>query len=179
VAHFARFVRATKAPARDSVLANQPEARHGSEVFDRIGCASCHVRAFTTAPAGTRINGGALLIPAELGDRTFHPFGDFLLHDVGTGDGIVMAMEEHYGHNMYRYSWKGLSPNAFQQTQNKVRTAPLWGLRLRTRLMHDGTTVTIADAIARHGGEAAAEAKQFKKLSEKDRNALLQFLRSL
>jgi len=161
------------------VLANRSGAQHGSAVFDRIGCASCHVRTLTTARAGTRINGGAFVIPPELGNKTFHPFGDFLLHDVGTGDGIVMAMEEHYGRNMYKYHWKDVTADAFQQTANKVRTAPLWGLRLRTRLMHDGVTVTVADAIARHRGEAAAEAQRFRQLSESDRQALLEFLRSL
>src|SRR5208282_4386274 len=53
--HFARFVRATKAPARDSQLADGAVARKGSDLFDKIGCATCHVQALTTAPAGTKI----------------------------------------------------------------------------------------------------------------------------
>ena len=179
VDHFARFIRATKAPARDTVLANTAAARRGSRLFDRIGCASCHVRTLTTAPAGTKVNGGLWTVPAELGQRSFHPFGDFLLHNVGTGDGIVMATQEHYGPNMYKFTWAHFSATAFQQTRNKVRTAPLWGVRLRTRLMHDGATVTLKDAIARHRGEAAEEAKRFKALSPSDQGALLEFLRSL
>src|SRR5207245_1659970 len=103
---FARFVRATKAPPRDTVLAKTPKARAGSALFDKIGCAVCHVRALTTAPAGTPINGGKLTIPPALGEKTFHPFGDFLLHNVGTGDGIVMAMPEHYGRNVYQTTWR-------------------------------------------------------------------------
>src|SRR6266480_3539078 len=55
---FARFLRATKAPARDTVLAATPAARRGSELFDAIGCATCHVRTLVTAAAGTAINGG-------------------------------------------------------------------------------------------------------------------------
>lgn len=98
--HFARFLRATKAPARDMVLAKAAEAMRGSEVFDSLGCATCHVRSLTTAPAGTKINGGTFTIPDALGGKTFHPFGDFLLHNVGTGDGIVMSFGEHYGPNM-------------------------------------------------------------------------------
>ena len=97
---FTRFIRATKAPARDNVLAETAKARRGSQVFDRIGCASCHVRTLTTAPAGTKINGGTYAIPEAIGRKAFHPFGDFLLHDVGTGDGIVIPMPEHYGRAM-------------------------------------------------------------------------------
>src|SRR2546429_653017 len=89
---FARFLPATKAPARDTLLAATPAARRGSELFDAIGCATCHVRTLVTAAAGTAINRGTDTIPPALGQKAFHPFGDFLLHNVGTGDGIVMAM---------------------------------------------------------------------------------------
>ena len=177
--HFARFIRATKAPARDAVLAETPKALRGSQLFDKIGCATCHVRSLTTAPAGTKINGGTFTIPDALGQKTFHPFGDFLLHNVGTGDGIVMAWQEHYGANMYKYKWKELSQDAFQKTRNKVRTAPLWGVRLRTRLMHDGASVTFLDAISRHRGEAGQVTRRFQALSSKDKEALFEFLRSL
>jgi CxxC motif-containing protein (DUF1111 family) len=179
VDRFARFIRATKAPARDTILAAAVRARRGSMLFDAVGCASCHVRTLTTGPAGTPIDGGKFIIPPALGERSFHPFGDFLLHDVGTGDGIVMATQEHYGRTMSKYKWKNLSTAAFQSTQNEVRTAPLWGVRLRTRLMHDGASVTLGDAIRRHRGEASEEARRFKALPPSDQEAVLEFLRSL
>ena len=179
VERFARFIRATKAPARDEVLAKTDRARRGSDVFDRIGCASCHVRTLTTAPAGTKIHGGTYAIPEALGGKSFHPFGDFLMHDVGTGDGIVVPVPEHYGRAMSRLQWKSSSPQNFHDNRNRVRTAALWGLRLRTRLMHDGESVTPADAIRRHRGEAKSSAGRFALLSAADRAALLEFLRSL
>ncbi len=128
---FARFMRATKAPARDRVLAATPQATRGSVLFDSIGCALCHVRTLTTAPAGSAINGGTFTIPAALGDKVFHPFGDFLLHDVGTGDGIAVAMQEHYGRKVYQVLWTELALDSIARARNKVRTAPLWGVRLR------------------------------------------------
>lgn len=176
---FARFMRATKAPARDAVLAATPKAARGSKIFDKIGCAACHVRSLTMAPPGTKINGGTFTIPDALGRKTFHPFGDFLLHNVGTGDGIVMAWQEHYGRSMYKYSWKNLSKDEFQKTRNKVRTAPLWGVRLRTRLMHEGATLTFRDAILRHRGEASQVTQRFNVLSRGEQEALFEFLRSL
>src|SRR5262249_37175176 len=89
---FARFVRATKAPPRDAKLAQTEDAIKGSALFDSIGCATCHVRTLETAPAGTKVNAGAFTVPEAVGGRVFHPFGDFLLHDVGTGDGIAVAV---------------------------------------------------------------------------------------
>ena len=176
---FTRFMRATKAPARDAQLAETPLAKRGSELFDKIGCATCHVRSLTTAAAGTKINGGTFTIPDALARKAFYPFGDFLLHDVGTGDGIVMAMQEHYGRNMYQIQWKNLSLESFGSTQNKVRTAPLWGVRLRPQLMHDGQSVTLRDAILRHLGEAEDVTQRFKKLMRNDQEALIEFLKSL
>src|SRR6266481_625777 len=67
VDHFARFMRATKAPARDKQLAETPLAKRGSDLFDKIGCAVCHVRTLFTAAAGTKINGGAYTIPTAIG----------------------------------------------------------------------------------------------------------------
>src|SRR5712664_368005 len=176
---FARFVRATAAPARDSQTAQTSKARQGAELFDKVGCDTCHVQTLTTAPAGTKINGGTFTIPPPLGGKQFHPYGDFLLHDVGTGDGIVQSMTEHYGKNMYRITWKNLSISEFNNTANKIRTAPLWGVRLHSRLMHDGASVTLLDAILRHHGEAEHVTEKFEKLKPGDKEALLEFLRSL
>ena len=176
--HFARFVRASKAPAPDSSLAQSPSARHGSELFDKIGCAVCHVRSITTAPAGTKVNGGAYTVPATLGGKTFHPFSDFLLHDVRTGDGIVIPTIEHYGRSARSMPMQCSSEN-FQKTENRIRTAPLWGLRLRSRLMHDGASLTLRDSVLRHGGEASEATKDFRKLSVKDQQSVLDFLSSL
>jgi CxxC motif-containing protein (DUF1111 family) len=174
-----RFVRALKAPSRDPQLAGTPAARNGSELFDRVGCASCHVRSLKTAATGTRIDGGTFAISPALGSVTFHPYSDFLLHDVGTGDGIVQANPEHYGRWLSQQMAGYLAKQHLESTQNKVRTAPLWGVRLRPRLMHDGASLTLRDAILRHRGEAYDESKRFDRLSQQDQEALLEFLRSL
>ena len=177
--HFARFVRATEAPARDAQLAQTTNARHGAELFDKVGCDICHVQTLTTAPAGTKVNGGAYTLAPALGGKQFHPYGDFLLHNVGTGDGIVVAMLEHYGKRMYQTTWKDFSISEFNSTGNKLRTPPLWGVRLHSRLMHDGASTTLLDAILRHHGEAEHVTKKFERLKPSEKDALLEFLRSL
>jgi CxxC motif-containing protein (DUF1111 family) len=177
--HFARFVRATKAPARDSQLASGTVAKKGEGLFDKIGCATCHVETLTTAPAGTKINGGTFTIPVALGSVTFHPWGDFLMHDVGTGDGILQATREHYGKRVFQMMSDYLSKQDFESSRNKIRTAPLWGVRLRPRLMHDGASLTLRDAIQRHQGEAMHVSQKFEKLKREDQEAIIEFLKSL
>ncbi len=179
VDHFARFIRASKAPPRDSKLASSEQSQKGSKVFDKIGCAECHVRTLRTAPAGTKINGNTYTIPDALGGKTFYPYSDFLLHNIGTGDGIVVPMVEHYGQKMYQINWKNFSGQSFHNAQNKLRTAPLWGIRFRNRLMHDGESTTMRDAILRHREEAQESAHRFERLSAADQRAILEFLSSL
>ena len=157
--HFAQFVRGTKVPPRDTALAATPAALAGEHLFDRVGCGACHVSSITTAPPGTVIDGGTFAVPVALGNKIIHPYSDFLLHDVGTGDGIVQA-----------------GP---QDTANKLRTAALWGLRMRPRFMHDLRSLTLQDAIERHDGEAEHVARRFRDLSETEKQQLLSFLESL
>ncbi len=176
---FARFMRATKAPARDAQLASSAAAQKGLTLFDKVGCVSCHVAALTTASAGTKINGGTFTIPPALGSITLHPYGDFLMHNVGTGDGILQATREHYGRQVFQQMASYLSKQDFESSRNKIRTAPLWGVRLRPRLMHDGASLTFLDAIKRHQGEASHVIQQFEKLKHPDQEAIIEFLKSL
>ena len=157
--HFAQFIRGTMVPPRDAVLAATPAALRGGELFRQVGCAVCHVVSITTAPAGTVIDGGMFTVPEALGDKIIHPFSDFLLHDIGTGDGIVQV-----------------GP---QDTANKLRTAPLWGVRTKARFMHDLGSLSLENAIARHDGEAHDAAEDFRELSPAQREALITFLKSL
>ena len=176
---FARFIRATKSPARDAQQAGSAAAKAGETLFAKVGCDICHVSTLTTAASGTVINGGKYTIPDALGSKTFHPYSDFLLHDIGTGDGIVVAMQEHYGKRMYQTQWKDLSLELNQATANRMRTAPLWGVRVQPMLMHDGASLTFRDAILRHRGEASNVTERFENLSEADQSAIIEFLKSL
>src|SRR6201987_4067846 len=157
--HFAQFIRGTMVPPRDEVLAAPADAHRGQDLFKRVGCATCHMPSITTAPAGTVIDGGMFTVPEALGDKIIHPFSDFLLHDIRTGDGIVQV-----------------GP---QDTADKLRTAPLWGLRTKSRFMHDLKSLSLQDAIERHRGEASEVERRFDELSPQERGALRTFLKSL
>jgi CxxC motif-containing protein (DUF1111 family) len=84
-------------------------------------------------------------------------FSDLLLHDVGTGDDIEQA------------DAKG----------NEIRTPPLWGLRFRRPLLHDGSAPSVERAIERHGGEASQVRDRYTRLMAGEKADLLAFLKSL
>jgi CxxC motif-containing protein (DUF1111 family) len=154
--NLALFMRATKVPPRGPVTA---QVNQGQAIFETIGCATCHVSTLVTAPAGTAIHGGAYVISAALGSKQFHPFGDFLLHDIGTGDGIQQ--------------------NGPADTAYKIRTAPLWGLRTRTQLLHDASAMTLEQAIQKHTHEAVSQAQKYNQLTPAQKQLLNVFLNSL
>ena len=208
--HFASFMRSLKAPARDAIAAATPEAKRGADVFARIGCATCHVDTIVTGKSPA-VPGGPGLHPDAVENRTIHPYSDFLLHNVGTGDGIAIALVEHFGRERVEKRMREEKaaetlkapakaedecsesfqtavaegerhPRLLRDTlcaRNKIRTAPLWGLRLRSRLMHDGLSVTVDDAIRRHKREASDVTARFLKLKPADQKAVLAFLGSL
>jgi CxxC motif-containing protein (DUF1111 family) len=124
------------------------------------------VTTIKTLPEGSSINGGKFTVPEALANKLIHPFSDFLLHDVGTGDGIVEI--------------------SIQSTRNKIRTVPLWGTGARMQklgtnmvFLHDGSARTMEEAIQRHAGEAALVIEKYRTLAADQKQQLLKFLESL
>jgi CxxC motif-containing protein (DUF1111 family) len=130
-------------------------ARRGRELFDDLGCASCHTPTLVT---------GDHALP-QLAGQTIHPYSDLLLHDVG--DLLTDARRD------------------FLAIGVEWRTPPLWGLGLaqvvnpNATFLHDGRARTIAEAILWHGGEAKAARDAFRLAPRRDRDALIAFLETL
>ena len=219
VESFTRFMRSTKAFPRDPDLVNTPDAIAGEALFRNnklLGCAICHQPDYTTPPAGSPIltldkkRGSDMeTVPAALGDKVFHPYSDFMLHDVGTGDGIAQTQHANLpakdqstvekisektrteyrlgrvdssAEKDNRRMLKPTDPpvnDLDQRTSNKMRTAPLWGLRSRPQLMHDGMSLTVEDAILRHAGQAEGVRLKYEALSSDQKRQLDVFLKSL
>ena len=154
---FANFMRmlAPPTPAPDTTsIAN------GRATFTKVGCAHCHTPSLTT---GKMIASGSSTVPsAALSNQTAHLWSDLLVHHMG----------------------KGLADSVTQGAAgpDEFRTAPLWGVGQRIFFMHDGRTTNLLEAIQEHkspGSEANKVIEQFHKLSNQDRQDVLNFLRSL
>jgi CxxC motif-containing protein (DUF1111 family) len=148
------YLKTLKAP----IQRNQTDADiiSGKQVFTSIGCAKCHVPQLTTGSSSI----------ATLSNKTFFPYSDLLLHDMGAGlndgytEGTALPQE-----------W---------------RTPPLWGLGLSKNsqggqyfLLHDGRAKSIEDAIILHGGEAQTIKNNFLQLTAGEKEKLIKFLESL
>ncbi len=148
------YLKTLKAPIPRG--SHQEEIIAGKSIFMEIGCAKCHRPEMKT---------GASSI-AALSDKTFHPYTDLLLHDMGPG------LDDGYTEGSAKTSeWK---------------TPALWGLGLSKFsqgggyfLLHDGRARSIEEAILLHGGEGDTSRQNFESLSSDERTKLIKFLESL
>jgi CxxC motif-containing protein (DUF1111 family) len=159
---FAVFMTSLAPPPRD--LSNQIEVTRGAPLFANTGCAGCHVATTFRTPANPArldIDGTGVETIRVPGNFDFNPYSDFLTHDMGAlGDQI------------------GNDGDSLAATR-RMRTAPLWGIRFRNHLLHDGRAGDIATAIRAHAGQAAASRDAFNALSGAQQHSLTEFVRSL
>jgi Di-haem oxidoreductase, putative peroxidase len=159
---FSDFMRGLAPPP---TLPQNTSAQNGSKLFTSMGCAGCHTPSMTTSsnPASliAASTGGIPIsqtLNSALANQTFHPYSDFLLHDMGSlGDGITSGTA---GPTM-------------------MRTVPLWGLRAKSQLLHDGRASDIPTAIKLHDGQGKPAAQAFNKLDAQQQLDVVNFLNTL
>lgn len=148
------YLQTLKAP----IQRNQSDAivNQGATVFNQINCTGCHKSELKTGYSPIK----------ALSNKTFAPYTDLLLHDMGSG------LDDGYTEGSAKtYEW---------------RTPPLWGIGLSEGsqggnyfLMHDGRARSIEEAILMHGGEATNSKTNYLQLSQSEKEALLKFIKSL
>jgi CxxC motif-containing protein (DUF1111 family) len=150
---FAFFMRllAPPAPSADTP-GGATSIKAGREVFTSVGCAHCHTPTLSTGPSAI----------AALSNQRVNLFSDLLIHDMGAelADGVSQG----------------------EAGPREFRTAPLWGLGQRIFFLHDGRTSNLITAIKAHASsesEANSVVDSFLRLSEKEKQDMLNFLRSL
>ena len=132
------------------------QVSRGEALFEEAGCAACHV---------PRMVSGAHPDQPMLSYMIFHPYADFLLHDMG----------------------KGLADDRpdFEASGREWRTPPLWGIGLTEQIgkhaffLHDGRARGLMEAILWHGGEATSARRKVRAMDKAERTALIAFLNSL
>lgn len=148
------YMRTLKAPERRNP--DDTDVIEGEKIFTQIGCNGCHISSFTTSSSDI----------TALSNQTFHPYSDFLLHDMGP------SLDDGYPEG--------------GANSNEWRTPPLWGIGLakdsqggQLFLLHDGRATSFEEAISFHEGEASGKKVAFNLLSDQQKKQLIKFLESL
>jgi CxxC motif-containing protein (DUF1111 family) len=148
------YMTTLKAPPRRNT--SDPDVLAGETIFSQVGCASCHRPSLQTG----------FSVIAPLSNKTFFPYTDLLLHDMGP------QLDDGYS--------EGSAASA------EWRTTPLWGVGLGADsqggsmfLMHDGRAHSYDEAINLHGGEGTASRSAYQGLSQNEKDQLIKFLESL
>ena len=190
-------------PVPGRVIPNDPEVEsavlHGEQLFRDIGCATCHVPALPLTalawiytepnpynPPGNLRDGEAPTLAIDLtsdelpgprlkineyGAVMVPAFTDLKLHDICTGPGDpnaeLLDQQEVVG-----------SSNFFAGNR-KFITRKLWGLANQGPFMHHGKFTTMREAILAHSGEALDSRVAFEAMNSKERDYVIEFLKSL
>lgn len=148
------YLRTLKAPKRRNE--GDAEVVAGKALFNNSKCASCHKPEWTTPNSDV----------AALANKTFFPYTDLLLHDMGSG------LDDGYTEG--------------QALTSEWKTPPLWGIGLAKKsqggqyfLMHDGRARSIEQAILMHGGEATGSKNAYQQLTTGEKQKLIKFIESL
>ena len=134
-------------------------ALRGKKLFSDVGCALCHTPKMQTAP---------VMNSPVLQSRPVNLYSDMMVH--------------HMGPNLADDITQGNAGG------DEFRTTPLWGVGQRMFFIHDGRTSDLLRAIRSHASpgsqkyppsEANRVIDTFNELSAADKQAILDFLRSL
>ncbi len=157
IVEFANFMRFLAPPAQLTTgIPGNPSPQsiqQGAAIFSQIHCDMCHTPTLKT---------GSSAFTSALSNQNAALFSDLLVHHMGSG----------------------LADNVSQGSAgpDEFRTAPLWGLGQRVFFLHDGRTSDLVQAVEEHkspGSEADKVIDRYNRLKPKDKQDLINFLRSL
>ena len=192
-------------PVPGQVIPNDPDieraVRQGEKLFRQIGCATCHIPALPLSrrnwvytepnPFNPPMNlreGDAPTLKVDLNQTTLpHPrlkpptantewimvpvFTDFKMHD-------ITDPKDDYGAEPLDMNQNVWSPK-FVTGNRKFLTKRLWGFANEPPFFHHGLFTTIRQAVLAHAGEARDAQQAFQGLPEGEKDALIEFLKSL
>ena len=187
------------------VIPRDPEIEkavwNGEQLFERIGCASCHIPRLPLDrrgwiyeepspynPSTNLRKGDAPDLRVDLtSDRLPAPrlkpelanpavvwvpaYTDFQLHDITTGPEDISAEPLDMNFGTWAVN--------FGKGNRKFLTKRLWGAANEPPYFHHGLFTTLREAVVAHSGEALLSRKAFEALPDYDKNSVIEFLKSL
>jgi len=165
------------------------ETEQGSRIFERVGCAQCHI-------PDLQINRDRRVADLE---TLYDPQHGILNNLFATAVPLFTATDDHSGFPTLKQprlqpflvkniftdlKRHDLGPNFYERNydgtmRTEFLTTPLWGVGSTAPYGHDGRSVNLLEVILRHGGEARNARAEFEELSSRQQAHLIEFLNSL
>lgn len=158
----------------------------GELIFDNIGCAVCH-KPFLELnspiysepnpynPPGTISDYD---IPSEYDINLVNRSNSNSIKPTEHGTYLVYAYTDLKRHNMGPILANETEEQRFVESPVWI-TRKLWGFMSEPPFLHHGRATIIEEAIIAHGGEAELSRSKYEALSDDDRIALIEFLKTL
>ena len=174
---------------KPAVYRQTEETAQGRRLFDRVGCAQCHI-------PDLQINHDRRV--ADM-DTAFDPERGMLNDLFATPKLLFNTIDDHSGYPTVKQprlqpflvknffsdiKRHDIGPNFYERNYNgtmqtEFLTTPLWGVGSTSPYGHDGRSINLISVILRHGGEAQAARDEFARLSDSQQSRLIAFLNSL
>ncbi|PYS70099.1 MAG: thiol oxidoreductase-like protein [Acidobacteria bacterium] len=174
---------------KPAVYEQNQETERGRKVFNKIGCAQCHI-------SDLQINKDRRVADVE---TVFDPDRGIFNRLFATANPLFNTVDDHSGFptlkqprlqpflvkNLFTdFKRHDLGPNFYERnfdgtTRREFLSTPLWGVGSTAPYGHDGRSINLTEVILRHGGEAQAARSAFAGLSPEQQECVISFLNSL
>src|SRR4030095_227832 len=174
---------------RPATYEQTQSTKRGFKIFDRIGCAQCHIPDLQIDRDRRVADVETVFDPVKGIFNNLFATARPLINTVDDGSGLPTLKTPRLQPFLVRgiftdFKRHDLGPAFYERnydgtTRTQFLTTPLWGVGSTAPYGHDGRSINLNEVILRHGGEAAAAKDRFTRLEKGEVGMLLDFLNSL
>lgn len=174
---------------KPAVYQQTENTRKGRRLFDKIGCASCHVADMLIEHDRRVADLETVYDPVRGNMNHLFATATASLHEINDGSGFPTIKVPNGGPFLVKdiytdFKRHDLGPNFYERNydgtlQKQFLTRALWGVGTTSPYGHDGRSINLHEVILRHGGESLASRNAYAHLEPEGQDAIQAFLNSL
>ncbi len=174
---------------KPAVYQQTESTRNGRKLFDKIGCASCHVADLLINHDRRVADLDTVYDPVRGNLNNLFATATAFLHEINDGSGFPSIKVPNGGSFLVKdiytdFKRHDLGPNFYERNYDgtvtqQFLTRPLWGAGSTSPYGHDGRSINLNEVILRHGGESQASRDRYARMEAEDQARILDFLNSL
>jgi Di-haem oxidoreductase, putative peroxidase len=174
---------------KPAIYKQTEETQKGEKIFNRIGCASCHIPDLLIEHDRRVADVDTVYDPVRGNLNNLFATATAFLHEINDGSGFPTIKVPNGNPFLVKdiytdFKRHDLGPTFYERNYDgtltkQFLTRPLWGVGSTSPYGHDGRSINLTEVILRHGGESEASSDAFAHLSPEEQGRVLDFLNSL